>query len=85
MKSPLRTQRGLNWETKPYKLKKSTLSSRESRLLGDKKRNEETIRPRTVVLNFVSSKPCAASEKVKFGSRSTVTQKKNKRLPENVV
>ena len=57
MKSPLRTQRGLNWETKPYKLNKNTLSSLQSRLLGDKIRNEETIRPRAVVLNFVSSEP----------------------------
>ena len=55
----------------------------ESHLLGDKIRNEETIRPRTVVV--VSSEPCAASEKVKLCSRSTVTQKKNKRLLANVV
>ena len=54
------------------------LRSVESRLLGDKIRNEEAIRPRVVVL--LSYGPRLASKKVKLCSRPTVTQKKNKRL-----
>ena len=47
-------------------------------MLGDKIRNEEAIRPRTVVL--LSSQARAASEKVKVCFRPAVSQKKNKRL-----
>ena len=57
---------------------KNALKSIESRLLEDKIRNEEVIRPRAVIL--LSSEPCAGSEKVKSCSRPTMTQKKNKRL-----
>ena len=57
------------------KINKNALSS-ESRLLGEKIRNEEAIRPQAVIL--LSSEPCAASEKVKSCSQPTVTQKNNK-------
>ena len=58
------------------KLNKNALSSVESCLLGGKIRNKEAIRlPAVVLLSF---EPRAASEKVKLGSRPTVTQKKNK-------
>ena len=59
-------------------VKQNAVSSVKSRLLGDRIRNEEAIRPRAVVL--LSSEPGAASEKVKLCSRPTVTQEKNKRL-----
>ena len=57
------------------KINKNALSS-ESRLLGEKIRNEEAIKRQAVIL--LSSEPCAASEKVKLCSQPTVTQKKNK-------
>ena len=52
------------------RLNKNALSSVESRLLGDKIRNEEAIRPQAVVL--VSSEPRGASEKVELCSPPTV-------------
>ena len=56
------------------RLNKNALSSVESRLLGDKIRNEEAIRPRAVVL--LSSEPRGASEKVELCSPPTVTPPK---------
>ena len=56
------------------RLNKNALSSVESRLLGDKIRNEEAIRPRAVVLLF--SEPRGASEKVELCSPPTVTTPK---------
>ena len=69
--------RGSQWHQTQEKLHcdKNALSSNESRCLAIIK-NEEAIRPRTVL--FLSSEPRAASEKVKLCSRPTVTQKKNK-------
>ena len=55
------------------KINKNVLSS-ESCLLGEKKRNEEAIRPQAVIL--LSSEPCAASKKVKLCSQPTVKERK---------
>ena len=55
---------------------KNALISCTSRLLGEKIRIEEAVRPRTVV--FLSSESRAASGKVKLCSQPTVTQEKNK-------
>ena len=56
------------------RLNKNALSSVESRLLGDKIRNEEAIRPRAVVL--LSSEPRGASEKAELCSPPTMTTPK---------